>query len=73
VCAQQNGHFPQGVTGLHNGTTLLRPDLVLAANNLVYQLTTKKFLGASYGVAFIIPFVNTRLDADRPEFKYAEP
>jgi hypothetical protein len=48
-----------------NGNTLLQPDLNLVANNAVYQVTTeKKILGASYGLSFIVPVVNTRLTAN---------
>ena len=47
------------------GTTLLKPDLTLVADNVVYQATTtKKILGADYGVAVSIPIVNTRLTAN---------
>jgi hypothetical protein len=47
------------------GTTLLKPDLTLVAHNVAYQVTTtKKIFGADYGVAVIIPIVNTRLTAN---------
>ncbi|WP_158791760.1 transporter [Granulicella sp. L60] len=48
-----------------DGSTLLDLDLKVVAHNAVYQVTTKKrILGATYGLSFIIPIVNIRLQAD---------
>jgi hypothetical protein len=47
------------------GNTFLKPDLSVVANNVVYAVTTqKKILGATYGLSFIVPVVNTRFDAN---------
>jgi hypothetical protein len=47
------------------GNTFLKPDIVAVAHNNVFAVTTeKKILGATYGLDFIIPVVNTRFDAN---------
>jgi hypothetical protein len=48
-----------------DGSILLDADLTIVAHNAIYQVTTKKhILRATYGLNFIIPIVNTRLQAD---------
>jgi hypothetical protein len=48
-----------------NGRSLQLPDLTATVHNAAYQITSeKRFLGARYGISFIIPIVNTRLSAD---------
>ncbi|MEG9437788.1 transporter [Edaphobacter sp. HDX4] len=48
-----------------SGQTLLNADLNVVAHNVAYQVTThKKILGAEYGIAVIIPVVNTRVAFD---------
>lgn len=48
-----------------DGSILLNADLKIVAHNAIYQVTTeKRILGATYGLNFIIPIVNTRLQAN---------
>jgi len=48
-----------------DGNTAVNVDLNLVDHNAVYQVTTtRKFLGASYGLGVIVPIVNTRFQAN---------
>jgi hypothetical protein len=48
-----------------NGNTVLNLDLTVTAHNIVFaQTTPKKFLGGTYGWAYILPVVNTRFTSD---------
>jgi hypothetical protein len=49
-----------------SGQTLASVDLNVVAHNVAYQVTThKKILGADFGIAVIIPIVNTRVVFNR--------
>ena len=48
-----------------NGNTVLKPDLNVAGAINVFSLTTeKKFLGADYGMMFMVPVLNTRFNSN---------
>jgi hypothetical protein len=48
-----------------DGSTLVNADLNIVAHNTLFQTTTKtRILGATYGLTFILPVVNTRLQAN---------
>ena len=48
-----------------NGNTVLRPDINVGGVIAAYSLTTeKKILGADYGLAFMVPVLNTRFNSN---------
>jgi hypothetical protein len=48
-----------------NGNTVLRPDINLGGVIAAYQvMTPKKILGADYGLAFLVPVLNTRFNSN---------
>jgi len=48
-----------------DGSTLLNANLNVVAHNAIFQTMTKtRILGAAYGLTFILPVVNTRLQAN---------
>jgi len=48
-----------------DGSKLVNLNLNVVAHNAIFQTTTKtRILGATYGLNFILPVVNTRLQAD---------
>ena len=49
-----------------NGNTVLKPDINVGGAIAAYSITTtKKFLGADYGLAFMVPVLNTRFTSDQ--------
>jgi hypothetical protein len=48
-----------------NGNTVLRPDIDVGGVIAAYSVTTqKKILGGDYGLAFMIPVLNTRFNSN---------
>src|SRR5580692_784579 len=47
------------------GNTVIKPDLNVGGAIAAYSVTTeKKILGADYGVAFMVPVLNTRFNSN---------